>query len=328
MRGSDFAELKAFAAIVERTSFARAADHLGLSASALSQTIRQLEARLGVRLLNRTTRSVAPTAAGARLHERIAPMLQEMDAAVAEAVAATGRIAGTLRINTPGMAAKKLIAPRLGRFHRAHPDVVLDIVIDDGITDIVAGRFDAGIRVGERLQKDMIAVRLTPDVELLALASPDYLARHGEPKIPADLHRHMCINWRFPGSASIHRWQFEKKGKEIEMAVAGALISNHPSVAIEGALQGLGILYAYDDDGIHESIARGRLKRVLADWSPTLPGLFLYYSNRHHIRPALRVFIDCLLDRDTGSSPEQNPTSIGAGRRRAGRRTSSRHAAA
>src|SRR5580692_10959081 len=200
MRGSDFAELKAFAAVIERASFGRAADHLGLSASALSQTIRQLETRLGVRLLNRTTRSVAPTEAGTRLYDRLAPMMAEVDAAVAEAVAATGRAAGILRINTPGMAAKKLIAPRLGRFHRANPDVVLDIVIDDGLSDIVAGRFDAGIRIGERLEKDMIAVRLTPNVEMTVVASPDYLARHGEPKTPTDLHRHVCINWRFPGS--------------------------------------------------------------------------------------------------------------------------------
>src|SRR5712691_1439388 len=217
MRGSDFAELKAFAAIVERASFARAADHLGLSASALSQTIRQLETRLSVRLLNRTTRSVAPTQAGARLYDRIVPMMQEMDAAVAEAIEATGRTAGTLLINTLGMAAKKVIAPKLGRFHREHPDVVLDIVIDDGISDIVAGRFDAGIRVGERLEKDMIAVRLTPDVPMLAVASPGYLSRRGEPKTPADLHRHACINWRFPGSGRIYRWGFEKKGKKFEM---------------------------------------------------------------------------------------------------------------
>src|SRR5258708_3677627 len=216
MRGSEFAELKAFAAIAERASFARAADPLGLSPSALSQTIRQFEARLGVRLLNRTTRSVASTAAGSRLYERIAPMMQEMDAAVAEAVAATGRTAGTLRINTLGMAAKKVIAPRLGRFHREHPDVVLDIVIEDGISDIVAGRFDAGIRIGERLEKDMIAVRLTPDMPMLAVASPEYLARRGEPKVPADLHRHSCINWRFPGSGAIYRWPLEKKGKTIE----------------------------------------------------------------------------------------------------------------
>ena len=302
MRGAEFAELKAFAAVVERSNFARAADQLGLSPSALSQTIRQLEARLGVRLLNRTTRSVAPTEAGSRLHERIAPMMQEMDAAVAAAVAATGRTAGTLRINTLGMAARKIIAPRLGRFHRAHPDVVLDIVIDDSLSDIVAGRFDAGIRVGERLEKDMAAVRLTPDVEMLALASPDYLARRGEPRTPADLHRHACINWRFPGSGRIYRWEFERKGKKVEMAVEGPLIANHQDVVVEAALQGLGILYAYDDDHVGEALAGGRLKRVLAGWSLTSPGLYLYYSNRRHPQPALRAFIDCLLDRDKAAS--------------------------
>jgi DNA-binding transcriptional LysR family regulator len=298
MRGSEFAELKAFAAIVGHASFARAADHLGLSASALSQTIRQLETRLGVRLLNRTTRSVAPTEAGTRLYDRIMPMMQEMDAAVAAAVAVTGRTAGTLRINTLSMAAKKLIAPRLGRFHRAYPDVVLDIVIDDGLSDIIAGRFDAGIRIGERLEKDMIAVRLTPDIPMLAVASPQYLAQRGEPKVPADLHRHTCVNWRFPGSGAVYRWKMEKKNKKIELEVNGPLISNLQEVVVEGTLQGLGILYAYDDDRVHESIAAGRLKRVLADWSPTLPGLFLYYSDRRNPHPALRPFIDCLLDRD------------------------------
>jgi DNA-binding transcriptional LysR family regulator len=298
MRGSDFAELRAFAAVVERASFARAADHLGFSPSALSQTIRQLETRLGVRLLNRTTRSVAPTSAGARLYERIVRVIQELDAAVAEAVEATGRTAGTLRINTLSMAADKLIAPRLGRFHRAYPQVVLDIVIDDGLSDIVAGRFDAGIRVGERLEKDMIAVRLTRDVEMTAVASPDYLTHHGEPKTPADLHSHVCINWRFPGSGAIYRWEFEKKGKKLEIAVEGALISNHQEIVVEGALQGLGILYAYNDERIDDMIARGQLKRVLAEWSLTLPGLFLYYSNRRLPQPALRAFIDCLLDRE------------------------------
>jgi DNA-binding transcriptional LysR family regulator len=298
MRGSDFAELKAFVAVVERMNFARAAGHLGLSASALSQTIRQLETRLGVRLLNRTTRSVAPTAAGARLYRRIAPMMQEMDAAVAEAVAAAGRTAGILRINALSLAAKGLIAPMLARFHRAYPDIVLDIVIDDALSDLVIGRFDAGIRVGERLEKDMIAIRLTPDVEMLALASPDYLARHGEPKTPVDLHRHACINWRFPGSGNIYRWELSRKDKRIEMSVDGPLISNHQDVVFEGALQGLGILYAHDNDRVRESIARGQLKRVLADWSSTVPGLFLYYPNRRLPQPALRAFIDCLLVRD------------------------------
>lgn len=316
MRGSDFAELRAFAAVVERASFARAAGHLGLSASALSQTIRQLETRLGMRLLNRTTRSVAPTPAGARLYERITPMMLELDAAVAEAMTATGRTAGTLRINALGMAVRKVIAPRLGRFYAAHPDVVLDIVIDDGLTDIVAGRFDAGIRVGERLEKDMIAVRLTPDVEMIAVASPDYLSRHGEPKTPAELHNHVCINWRFPGSGNLYRWQLDKKGNKIELSVTGALISNHEDVVFEGALQGLGILYAHDDDRIHEAIARGQLKRLLAGWSPTVPGLFLYYSNRRHAQPALRAFIDCLLDQDARPSLGQRRSSDSSRQRR------------
>jgi len=301
MRGAEFAELKAFVAVVDRSSFAKAADHLGLSRSALSQTIRQLESRLGVRLLNRTTRSVSPTEPGRRLHERMAPMLREMDAAVAEAVDTRTHASGTLRINTLSMAAKRLIAPRLGRFARAHPDVVLDIVIDDTLSDIAGEGFDAGIRVGNRLQKDMVAVRMTPDVELLAVASPEYLARHGEPRTPADLSRHACINWRFPGSGRIAGWEFRKKGKTVEFFGEGSVISNHQDIIVPAALQGLGILYAYNDDDIAEALHDGRLRRVLADWSPTVPGLYLYYSSRRHMLPGLRAFIDCMLDRDLGS---------------------------
>ncbi|WP_447786788.1 LysR family transcriptional regulator [Stenotrophomonas bentonitica] len=308
MRGAEFAELKAFVAVVDRTSFARAADHLGLSRSALSQVIRQLESRLGVRLLNRTTRSVSPTEAGRRLHERIAPMLRDMDQAVAEAVGANARAAGTLRINTLSMAAKKVIAPRLGRFAQAHPEVVLDIVIDDGLADIAGEGFDAGIRVGGRLQKDMVAVRLTPDIELLAVASPDYLARSGEPRTPDDLGKHACINWRFPGSGKVAGWEFIKRGKRAEYVGEGPLISNHQDIVVPAALQGLGILYAYNDDGIAEALRDGRLRRVLADWSPTVPGLYLYYSSRRYLRPALRAFIDCLLDRDLGGDDHASPS--------------------
>lgn len=300
MRGAEFAELKAFVAVVDRSSFAKAADHLGLSRSALSQTIRQLESRLGVRLLNRTTRSVSPTEPGRRLHERMAPMLREMDAAVAEAIDTRKHASGTLRINTLSMAAKRLIAPRLGRFARAHPDVVLDIVIDDALSDIAGEGFDAGIRVGNRLQKDMVAVRMTPDVELLAVASPEYLARHGEPRTPADLSRHACINWRFPGSGRIAGWEFRKKGKTVEFFGEGSVISNHQDIIVPAALQGLGILYAYNDDDIAEALHDGRLRRVLAGWSPTVPGLYLYYSSRRHMLPGLRAFIECMLDRDLG----------------------------
>lgn len=300
MRGADFAELKAFVAIVDRTSFARAAEHLGLSRSALSQTIRQLESRLGVRLLNRTTRSVSPTEPGRRLHERIAPILRDIDAAVAQAAGANARTMGTLRINTLSMAAKKVIAPRLGRFARAHPDVVLDIVIDDGLSDIAGEGFDAGIRVGGRLQKDMVAVRLTPDINLLAVASPEYLVRHGEPRTPDDLRHHACINWRFPGSGKIAGWEFSKRGKRAEFFGEGPVIANHQDIVVPAALQGLGILYAYNDDGIAAALDDGRLQRVLTDWSATVPGLFLYYSSRRYLLPALRAFIDCLLDRDLG----------------------------
>ena len=302
MRGSEFAELKAFAAVVDRASFARAAEHLGLSPSALSQTIRLLEARLGVRLLNRTTRSVAPTAAGARLHERISPLIRDMDEAVDEASAAAGQTRGTLRINTLGIAARQVIAPRLGRFHRSHPDVELDIVVDDSLGDIVASRFDAGIRVGGRLEKDMIAVRLTPDIPMSVLASPDYLARAGVPRSPADLPGHTCINWRLQADGRLYRWEFEKKGQRVEVAAQGSLITNDSSLGVEAALQGLGLLYAFDRGRVDELVDEGRLVRVLADWSVTRPGLYLYYPNRRHAHAALAAFIDCLLDRDLPAS--------------------------
>ena len=298
MRGSDFAELKAFVAVVDRASFARAAEHLGLSPSALSQTIRQLEARLGVRLLNRTTRSVAPTATGAQLYTRVAPLITEISAAEAEAGATAGRTNGSLRINTLGMAARLILAPQLRRFHQAHPDVKLDIVVDDALSDIVAHRFDAGIRVGARLEKDMVAVRLTPDVKMLVVASPDYLKRQGVPKTPADLHNHACINWRLQVDGRIYRWEFEKKGKRLDIGVEGPLVTNNSDIGVAAALQGLGIAYAFDREHIDAHLAKGRLVQVLADWSITRPGLYLYYPSRRHMPAPLRALIDCLLNKD------------------------------
>ncbi|MGK6309403.1 LysR family transcriptional regulator [Variovorax sp. DT-64] len=297
MRGSEYAELKAFSAVIERASFARAAEHLGLSPSALSQTIRQLEARLGTRLLNRTTRSVAPTATGAQLYGRIAPLFREMAEAVDEASAAAGQTRGALRINTLGMAVRQVIAPRLGRFHRAHPAVALDIVVDDGLSDIVAGRFDAGIRVGGRLEKDMIAVRLTPDVKMVAVASADYLARRGTPRTPADLHNHACINWRLQADGRAYRWEFEKKGKRIEVSVDGPLVTNNSDIGVAAALQGLGIAYAFERTSVDEHLAQGQLVQVLGDWSITRPGLFLYHPSRRHVPPGLRAFIECMVDK-------------------------------
>jgi DNA-binding transcriptional LysR family regulator len=297
MRGSDFAELKAFVAVVERRSFARAAEHLGVSPSALSQTIRQLEGRLGARLLNRTTRSVAPSASGEQLYARIAPLFREMAAAVAQASEATGQMSGTLRINTLGIAARTLIAPRLSRFHQAHPDVLLDIVVDDALADIVTGRFDAGIRVGGQLEKDMVAVRLTPDLDMVAVASPDYLARRGTPKSPADLHEHACINWRLQMDGRPYRWEFNRRGQRLDVAVDGPVVTNHADIGIAAALNGLGIAYHFERDGVAEHLAEGRLVRVLADWSISRPGLFLYYSSRQYRPAPLGAFIDCLLDR-------------------------------
>ncbi|MFS2114356.1 LysR family transcriptional regulator [Herbaspirillum frisingense] len=298
MRGSDFAELKAFVAVVERQSFARAAEHLGLSPSALSQTIRQLEGRIGARLLNRTTRSVAPSASGELLYRRVAPLFREMAAAVAEASEATGKMSGTLRINTLGLAARTLIAPRLSRFHQAHPDVILDIVVDDALADIVEGRFDAGIRVGNRLEKDMVAVRLTPDLNMVAVASQDYLARRGTPRTPADLHQHTCINWRLQMDGRHYRWEFKKRGRQMEVAVNGPIVTNHADIGIAAALDGLGIAYHFERDGVAELLEQGRLVQVLADWSISRPGLFLYYPNRRHRPALLGAFIDCLLDRE------------------------------
>lgn len=298
MRGSEFADLKAFAAVVERAGFARAAEHLGVSPSALSQTIRQLEARLGTRLLNRTTRSVAPTVTGAQLYGRVAPLFRELAEAVGAASAAAGRTSGMLRINTLGMGARQVITPRLGRFHRSHPDVILDIVVDDSLSDIVAGRFDAGIRVGGRLEKDMIAVRLTPDVKMVAVASPDYLARRGQPNTPVDLHGHACVNWRLRGDGSAYRWEFEKKGKRTDIAVEGPMVTNDSELGVASAVQGLGIAYAFDRERVDEHLAQGRLVQVLPDWSVTRPGLFLYYASRRHVPAALRAFIDCMLDKD------------------------------
>ena len=228
---------------------------------------------------------------------RIAPLFREITDAVAEVSEATGQVSGTLRINTLGIAARTIIAPRLARFHHVHPDVILDIVVDDALADIVAGRFDAGIRVGGKLEKDMIAVRLTPDLNMVAVASPDYLARRGTPKSPAELHQHKCINWRLQMDGRHYRWEFNKQGQRLEVAVEGSVVTNHADIGIAAALKGLGIVYHFERDGVGELLAQGRLVQVLADWSISRPGLFLYYPSRQHRPALLGAFIDCLLDR-------------------------------
>jgi len=293
MRGSEFAELTAFAAIAAHGSFARAAAQLRVSPSALSQTIRGLEERLGVRLLNRTTRSVAPSEAGARLLARLSPVLLELDDAVADVGAFRDRPSGRVRINTGRMAAVTYVAPLLGAFHKAYPDIIVDLTVDDSLADIVEGRFDAGIRLAERLEKDMVAVKLSANMTTMVVASPGYLARHGVPKTPHDLQRHRCINTRYPTNGNLYRWEFERGKKTLEVAVDGPLIVDDWEISLRAALDGVGIAYLLDAQA-RTWVDRGKLTRILESWSPSFPGFYLYYASRRQTPAALRTFVEFL----------------------------------
>ncbi|WP_192243210.1 LysR family transcriptional regulator [Mesorhizobium silamurunense] len=296
MRGSEFTELKAFAAIVEEGSFVRAAARLRVSPPALSQSIRQLESRIGVRLLNRTTRSVSPTAAGETLFTRLGVAFGELDDAVAEVQTARVSPAGSLRINVPRVAAMRFIAPVLGDFQRAYPDVALTVIVDDLLTDIVEGRFDAGIRLGERLEKDMVAVKLSDDLQMAAVAAPAYLEGRAVPRHPQDLHEHRCINFQWPGGGNIYRWEFSRGKRSLEIAVKGSLTVNDTELMLKAALDGAGVAYMIDYQ-VQPWIEKGRLVRFLEAWSPGFPGFYLYHPSRRLVPPALRAFIDFLRSR-------------------------------
>ncbi|PAP94735.1 LysR family transcriptional regulator [Mesorhizobium wenxiniae] len=296
MRGTEFSELKAFAAIVEEGSFVRAAARLRISPPALSQTIRGLEERVGVRLLNRTTRSASPTAAGETLFARLAPAFSELEGAVADAHASRDRPAGSLRINIPRTAAMRFIAPILGDFQRAYPDIALTVIIDDMLTDIVEGRFDAGIRLGERLEKDMVAVKLSEDLQMAAVAAPAYLENRTIPRHPQELHQHRCINFQWPGGGNIYRWEFARGRRALEIAVNGGLTVNDTELMIRAALDGVGVAYMLDYQ-VRPWIEAGKLIRFLEAWSPRFPGFYLYHTSSRQVPPALRAFIDFLLAR-------------------------------
>jgi len=291
MRGSDFAELRAFAAIVEHGGFGHAAAQLGMSASALSQTQRNLETRLGVRLLNRTTRSVALTQAGEQLLARLSPALAEIEAAVTQTAALRLQPAGTLRLNASGLAAIYYLAPLLAPFNAHYPDIVVDLSVDDRLVDIVAAGFDAGVRLHERLEKDMVAVALGGEQRMCVVASPTYLARYGVPQTPEALRQHRCLNTRWPTNGSLYRWEFERGGEKLEIAVEGPLIVDEPQVLVRAAMDGLGIAYLFESQ-VAEALRDGRLLSLLTGWTPPFPGFYLYYpANRQMPRP-LRVFID------------------------------------
>jgi DNA-binding transcriptional LysR family regulator len=289
MRAPELAEMNAFVAVAERRSFAKAAVQLAISRSRLSETIRGLEDRLGVRLLNRTTRSVAPTAAGERLLARLRPLLADFDAALDSVNAFRDKPAGLLRLTVPPPVASFMLAPLLSRFLAQYPAIDLEISVDAALTDIVAGRFDAGMRAGERVERDMIAVRIGEEIGGVVVAAPDYLARHPRPTTPRELETHNCIRFRFP-SGMIVPWQFEKNGKQVEVAVEGRLTVNDPELAIRAALDGVGLLYTGLGYAAPE-IKAGRLVPVLEDWRTHSAAIFLYYPSRRQVPVPLQVFM-------------------------------------
>ena len=286
------ADLGAFAAIVAHRSFRKAADEAGLSPSTLSHMMRSLEARMGVRLLHRTTRSVSPTEAGARLLERLRPVLRDLDLALAEVQGFGGAPAGLLRINANEAAARLLLSRAVPSFLWRFPGMSLDLVTDGRLIDVVGEGFDAGVRLGEAVPKDMVAVRFGGEVRFVAVASPAYLAARRPPLTPDDLKDHACIRVRLP-SGKPYRWEFAKHGQEVSVDVPGALTLDHVDLMAEAAAGGLGIAYV-PDRAARPYLDSGALVPVLDDWCPSIPGLFLYYSGHRHVPAGLRAFIDVL----------------------------------
>jgi DNA-binding transcriptional LysR family regulator len=292
MRGPELAEMNAFVLVAERCSFASAAVQLGISRSRLSETIRELEGRLGVRLLNRTTRSVAPTVAGERLLAQIRPLLNDFDAVLNSINAFRDKPAGLLRLTVPPPAARFMLAPLLWRFLKQYPAINLEISVDAALTDIVAGRFDAGMRAGDRVERDMIALRIGEEISSVVVAAPEYLARHKRPMTPRDLAAHNCIRFRFP-SGVILPWQFEKDGRQVEVAVEGRLMLNDPELAVKAALDGVGMLYTALGYAAPE-IKAGRLVPLLEDWQTPAAAIFLYYPGRRQVPVPLQALIEFL----------------------------------
>jgi DNA-binding transcriptional LysR family regulator len=290
---SDYGGLRAFVAVAEALSFGRAADMLGISSSALSQTIRGLEDRVGTRLLNRTTRSVSLTEAGRALLDRIRPAVDELGAAIDQLRSADGRPTGTVRIHSFRSAAELFLTPMLARFAREYPEIILDITLDDTVIDVVSGGFDAAIRLGEVIERDMVALRLGPELRQVAVASPAYLAEHGMPATPHDLLSHTCIRWRWPGHSAPYAWEFCEEGRWFTVAVSGPLIASNREFGINAAVNGVGIAFAVEQT-VASFIADGRLMPLLEAWSAPFPGFFLCYPQQRHMAPAMRTFIDRL----------------------------------
>ena len=286
-------DLLAFLAVARERSFTRAAAKLGVSQSALSHTIRGLEARLGLRLLSRTTRSVSPTEAGERLLRTLGPRFEEIEAEVAALSELREKPAGTIRITATDYAADTVLWPKLAKFLREYPDIKVEITVDYGLTDIVAQRYDAGVRSGEQVAKDMIAVRIGPDMRMAVVGAPSYFAKRSAPKKPQDLTDHDCINLRLSTYGGLYAWEFEKGGRELKVRVEGQLVFNGTFQMLNAALDGYGLAYV-PEDVAQPYLAEGRLKRVLEDWCPPNPGHHLYYPSRRQSSPAFVLLVDAL----------------------------------
>jgi DNA-binding transcriptional LysR family regulator len=287
-------QLAVLAAVAQSGSFRGAAKELGIAPSAVSHAVSNLENRLGVRLLSRTTRSVAPTEAGAQLLQRLRPALSEIEGALEATLEARDVPAGNLRLTVPRTSAYLVLAPRIGAFAAAYPHIVLDLVIEDRFTDVVEGGFDAGIRLGESLQRDMIAVRIGPPIRGAVVGAPGYFETMPHPEHPRDLSQHRCIRMRF-SSGVIYRWEFEKDEEELEMPVEGPLIVGEDWMIVQAAIDGAGLAFVFEGY-VKDALADGRLMRVLEDWCPPFDGFYVYYPSRRQMRPALRAFVDFFKD--------------------------------
>jgi DNA-binding transcriptional LysR family regulator len=293
MPAPGFSETNAFVAVLEQKSFTRAAKHLGLSPARVSELMRGLEERLGVRLVERTTRSVAATAAGERLLARLRPVLDDYQAALDSLNDFRAKPTGTLRLTVPPPAAEFLLAPVITQFLKTYPEIKLDISVDAALTDIVAERYDAGIRPGERIARDMVALRIGDPMQIVVVASPAYLAERGTPRTPQDLERHNCIRIRFPSGVYLP-WRFRTKRRSLEVQADGSLVVNDSALAVRAVSDGLGLMQ-FPLMYFTPMLADGRVVTVLDDWAPSpFEGFYLYYPSRRQIRPALKVFIDFL----------------------------------
>jgi DNA-binding transcriptional LysR family regulator len=296
MPGENLNDLSAFVAVARERSFTRAAAKLGVSQAALSQTIRQLEARLGLRLLTRTTRSVSPTEAGEHLLRTVGPRLEEIEAEIAALSEFREKPAGTIRITAGDHAIESILWPKLERFLPKYPDIKVELSVEYGLTDIAAERYDAGVRFGEQVAKDMISVRIGPDTRFVVVGAKSYFAEHAPPATPQDLICHPCINLRLPTYGGLYAWEFEKDGEELRVRVEGHLVFNNIFHVLDAAVAGFGLAHV-PEDLAQPHLAKGRLRQVLGDWCPTWPGYHLYYPSRRQASPAFALLVDALRHR-------------------------------